>query len=167
MKNSYQIRAKKTWEALKPYLVGCTNLFKYERAVYRFNCDKHRNVHFCSGSTRICFISADYVIKMDYDKDQVSIWGGCQSEYDNYDFACVNGCDGAFCPIEKIDENVYVMPRAKMADWDDESILDEFWRDCTDEEYWYVQENIKDIHNQNVGHYKGRVVLIDYAACVN
>ena len=59
------------------------------------------------------------------------------------------------------------MPRCKIVDEYDETIVDEFWKDCTDEEYWYVQENIKDIHNQNLGHYKGRVVLIDYAACVD
>ena len=166
MKNSYQVRALNTWKALKPYLMGCASIFNYDCAVNKFNRENHRKIKFCYGSTRVCFVTSDYVIKMDYNQDQIIFWGGCQSEYDNYDFACANGCDGAFCPIDKIDEKAYVMPRCEMADWYDESILDEFWKDCNEDEFWYVQENIKDVHNQNVGRYKGRVVLIDYAACV-
>lgn len=164
MKSSYQSRALKTWKLLMPYLKNCLTIARYEQAVEKFN-EEHRNynIQVKHGATRVCFICADYVIKKDYGNNQ-SEWGGCEDELSRYQEAQWEGYGYLLCPIEKIARNVYVMPRAKTEShyWSDK-YLSRFNRNLTQDEREYIYSNIYDIHSNNVGLYRGRVVVIDYA----
>ena len=167
MKNSYQVRAQKTWNILKNYVLGCgEEEHLYQRAVRAFNRDYHRKVELHFGSVRMCFVTSDYVIKMNYREDRVMFFGGCEEEYKRYQDAYENDCENAFCPIDKLDEYAYVMPRCKIEDYWDETDVATFWNECSDDECSYVEYYVGDIHGQNVGKYRGRIVLIDYA-CAN
>lgn len=164
MKSSYQSRALKTWGLLMPYLKNCRTVDRYANAVKKFNEEHHNyNIKFTHGATRVCFICADYVIKRDYGNGKRD-WGGCEDELNRYEEARQDGYDYLLCPIEEIAHNAYVMPRAKTEHsfWS-AKYLSRFNRNLTRDERAYIYDNIHDIHSNNVGLYKGRVVVIDYA----
>lgn len=118
MKNSYEIRAQKFIRSFAPFIQdidfmngGFNARMQAKKAVLKFNAKFNRKVRIAHGSSRIVFITSDYVVKVDY--DGISFGGG-QDEIRGYDFACANGMEHLFAPITKITHDgrdFYVMPR--------------------------------------------------------
>ena len=81
MRNSYEVRAQRFVKMLAPYLNGCVRCYDYEDALEAFLSDHpYRRIHFDHGMTRVAFITADYVVKIDYDEDEVKTFGGGEKE---------------------------------------------------------------------------------------
>lgn len=165
MKNDYKVRARKFYESVLPFIAEWDgeDVESLWRMVYKYNEVKHRKVRVASGATRVVLICSDYVIKMDYGRGRED-FGGCEDEYNKYLEACECGCEKILCPIDKIDKDVYVMPKANTAkSYYDETYMHRFFNHLTFAEKFFVNTRISDIHNFNVGSYKRRAVLIDYA----
>lgn len=169
MKSSYELRAKKFIHQIFPYLVE-NGVFSYEcqsvvtagqNAATQFSEEKKRKVYCYFGSTRLAFITSDYVVKIDYNED--SMWGNSEDElwkwekiYKKSEYA------DYFAPISKyIYENhsFYIMPRIPCVGRYDENDLEE------DEDFWdWLCDNVRDIHEGQFGMKDGHFVFIDYAS---
>ena len=79
---SYEERAMDFVKELYPYLTtfGAFDRYSFARyatAVGAFNDDKHRKVQFANGVARVAFITSDYVVKYEYNPNNVDFYGGC------------------------------------------------------------------------------------------
>lgn len=165
MKASYETRAKKFIRELFPYLKEELNRAVYpvtgaKKAVKKFNLARHRNVKVRNGATRIVFITSDYVVKMEYNEDEVETWGGNQSEADHYENAKRDGFEYLFAKptiyeYERIDW--LIMPKATNIG------NSRIWTKLDDVEQDWIWSNIGDTHENNYGTIKGNFALIDYA----
>lgn len=167
IKNDYEVRAKKFIKEFAPYLKGIrvckANKHLISMAVRQFNAEKKRNVKIASGTSRIAFITSDYVIKLDLG----TTWAGnSRSEMLAYAQAVQDGYDYLFAKISHYKyrgRNYYIMPKAKIADSYRLSNQRNLWRSLSEDGRKYLDENINDLHNSNWGVIKGKVVIIDYA----
>lgn len=167
MKTPYTYRAEKFIKILFPYIQK--ELEKEVRSpidtlecIQSFNEEKKRKVILNSGTSRMVFISSDYVVKVDLKEET---WAGTsEDEYKMYLFAQKEGFDYLFAPSTRIEYNghfFYVMPRAHNIDeWRDE---DYFYKELSEEEYDFISGFICDIHGGNFGYLHQKLVLIDYA----
>ena len=168
---SYEERAMDFVKELYPYLVDCGAfdrhiLSRYATAVSAFNDDKHRKVHFAHGIARVAFITSDYVIKYEYNPNNVDFYGGCENEVIRYARAEEEGFAYLFAKISRyIYEGhvFYIMPKVYGIGREqyEDKYADEF---MTEEESDFVYGlGISDMHYQNYGFRKGHVCLVDYA----
>lgn len=167
IKNNYEVRAQKFIEQICPYLEEYgvfsvkTGLFaSVSEALYAFNTEKKRKVRWFHGSTRIVLATSDYVVKFDYIED--SWYGNSETELSNWENV-YSQCDYAdhFAPISKYTcegYNFYIMPRIRNVGRfaEDELNIDEDFRD-------WAYDNIGDIHDEQFGKVKGKIVFVDYA----
>lgn len=164
MKNNYIERAKHFIEALYPYLPEkqeCS-LYCYEQAISTFNLDKKRKVQIESGSTRVCFITSDYVVKIDYCEN--SYWGNSAQEYEAWnEYFKESDYADCFAPIHYFcfkGKEFYIMPRIAAVGsnkaWD---LLCEDW-----DFYDWICDCVRDIHEGNFGIKNGHAICIDYAS---
>ena len=168
---NYEERAMDFVKELYPYLVDCGAfdrhiLSRYATAVSAFNDDKHRKVHFAHGIARVAFITSDYVIKYEYNPNNVDFYGGCENEVIRYARAEEEGFAYLFAKISRyIYEGhvFYIMPKVYGIGREqyEDKYADEF---MTEEESDFVYGlGISDMHYQNYGFRKGHVCLVDYA----
>lgn len=163
MKSNYIVRAQKFMRDFLPYLEA------YEfvgRAVLAYNEAKHRHVEHYNGLVRQCVCLSDYAIKWDYNEHYANIYGGCENEVINYNFARKYGYEYLFAeitPIEICGRMFYVMPRVKKL----AITFDEYEPDSrlSYDEYEFVfgVMGLCDMHDENWGLVNGKVKIIDYA----
>ena len=132
-------------------------------AVAEFNNTYHRNVIFCNGAVRYALLTSDYVIKFDYEPEEVESLGGCEDEVKIYEKAQEEGFGYLFCPITRYvygHRFYYIMPRVRGV-----STAGCFaWNFMTEEEEaWCKGIGLSDLHEDNYGFRDGHVCLIDYA----
>ena len=111
---NYVERAKDFIEQIYPYINACTNPWDTRQRVLLFNANFTRAVKVYSGMSRIALITSDYVVKFDYDPEEVKYIGGCNNEYELYYEAKVEGFDYLFAkitPYEYKGREFYIMPR--------------------------------------------------------
>ena len=166
MRNSYEVRAQRFVKMLAPYLNGCVNCFDYEDALEMFLFDHpYRRIHFDHGMTRVAFITADYVVKIDYDAEQVETFGGGEKEIAFYAMAEAEGMAHLFAKISRYDyrgRTFYIMPR--VTGIDDER-WESAWDFMTQEECeWCEDHHLYDLHCKNYGIMNGHVKIFDYGA---
>ena len=160
MKNPYYIRAEKFIRMIAPYVQNCHSMSAYERAYERIR-EKYptRRIEFTSGACRVCFITSDYVIKIDYSPANIAVFGGCEKEYSFYhDIAKNSSYNYLFAAITRYDYNdipFYIMPRVF-------HVGDTEW-DFSEGESDFIDEWVSDIHENNYGVYDGHLTIIDYA----
>ena len=165
MKSDYRIRAKKFLRSIFPYIDGYMRNFDdilYQ--VGKYNEDKKRHVIVTCGSARIALITSDYVIKWDYDNDNVEEIGGCNDEYFAYQEAAKEGYEYLLAEATLIEYNGFsfvIMPRIKRIGRDSNGGDIEVY--LTYDEYNWVKKFNKDIHSYNWGIRDGKACLIDYA----
>ena len=115
MQNSYEARAKKFIHQIFSLIESCMEKpYAVERAMDTFNKAYHRNVLVRYGSARIAIITSDYVIKFDYDHEEIEEIGGCEQEMELYRQAVADGIDYLFAKTERYNYNghsFYIMPR--------------------------------------------------------
>ena len=164
-KSSYLERAEKFAALLEKELsnlgydyddsIGhCNRIFI--NAICNINTKKSwKAVPITVGSTRNVVLCSDYCIKVD--KNLNSYWGDSQSEFQFF----WNYKDSRFgpylCPIAKVSINnydFYIMPRASQVG------KPKLYKRLPH----FVRENLRDLHEMNIGVLHGNPVIIDYAA---
>lgn len=160
---NYIERAKDFIEQVYPYVAVCRNPWDAKNRIKMFNTDFDRKVIVSSGLSRIALITSDYVVKFDYDLEEVESIGGCENECELYYWAKQEGFAYLFAEITPYSYNhrlFYIMPRIRGVG----SGL------CYAENYMNDKEKdfcrrhrITDLHTENYGFRKGRVCIVDYA----
>ena len=167
MKSDYVTRAKKFMVGFLPYLdrYGEEGI---RQAVRVYNDTKHRHVEYHHGIARRCLCLADYAVKWDYSERNAKIYGGCEDEVANYQFACEHGYDYLFAEITRIEvcgRVFYVMPRITVLAMDAD--IDEYGPDerltAAEFEFVYNTMGLSDLHDENWGFLHGKLIIIDYA----
>lgn len=146
---------------LEPYMnTDFMSVFGIERAVATFNTVNHRKVLMRYGAARVALITSDYVVKFDYDKDNVDVCGGCENEMENYQRARAGGYEYLLAKITRVEalgHYFYIMPRVRFIGKYDDFV------GLTEEEEDWVNDNLYDMHVNNFGVMDGHTVIVDYA----
>ena len=140
------------------------NSYQLEQTIRAYNYLHHRNIHFSFGLTRYAFITSDYVIKIDYDPDEVECWGGCEEEYELYQLAIIDGMEYMFAEITPFMYNgkmYYIMPKITGIGKTEASAFDYMSRK---EKNWCNNYGLTDLHYLNYGWRNKHICIIDYAA---
>lgn len=159
----YVERAKDFVEQVYPYIAECMSPWKMDCFIRKFNADFDRKVIVRSGLSRIALITSDYVVKFDYDPEEVDCIGGCENEEEIYAFALREGVASLFAKTTRYEyENriFYIMPRVRgigSGRWYAEHYMTEQEKD------FCRRYKITDLHTNNYGFIKGKVCLVDYA----
>ena len=168
MKSNYVARACKFMNQFLAFAgdFDINNTWEVSKKVKEFNYRYNRKVIVSSGSCRIALITADYVIKWDYNKNNVNNFGGCKDELQNYRMAAADGYDyllAKITPFTNEKGTFYVMPRIKrVASYENRCIdLEDF---LTRDEYRYICNNFRDLHLANWGVIGNSAIIFDYAA---
>jgi len=164
MKSNYLDRAMKFLKQFYPYIEHCSGVEGYEEMTDLFNQEyKNRKVICCHGISRIAFITSDYVIKFDYDREACDFYGGCEDEVEFYEFACQEGFEYMFAAITHVSyggRDFYIMPRVKNVGKCPMCWANEFF---TGEESDFIEAYLCDLHDENYGWHNRRPVIFDYA----
>ena len=127
----------------------------FEDAIVNINVRKGWNARsIIDGSTRNVVLCSDYCIKID--KVQRSCFGTSKDEYDFF-LHHKNDSYGQFlCPISKVvinDYTFYIMPRVRGVGYTSAKRFPLF-----------IREDMRDLHNMNIGVFHRQPIIIDYAA---
>jgi len=164
-KSTYEARAIKFARLLAILFAGCSELSDFEYAVDWYNAHHSRKLRTAHGVSRFAIIRSDYVIKFDMIptgsfKDGRA--GNCHTEEAVYARAVADGMEHllAKTTVMEIEEHtVAIMPRINgVDDWERS-----WYEHCTREEYRWLDENVGDLHEGNLGYRRGKVCVIDYA----
>ena len=160
MASNYLDKAKETLELIYPYIKDARLLKDFDYAIRMANAlyDLHLTVH--SGCSRVAICGRTFVIKVDYDKDNVREIGGCLKEYNFYNKIKDTDVAKILCPIDRIKmpaRYYYIMPRASQIGEHYSHEFTRVQRKCA-EKY-----GLADLHRGNLGVYKKHLVIIDYA----
>lgn len=166
MRSSYEIRAQRFIRAIAPYLMDCNDLYALQDAILEFMADHpRRNISYDHGLTRFAIITSDYVIKIDYNEEEVARFGGGEKEIAFYAMAEREGMAHLFAKISRYTFNgrtYYIMPKVTGID---EDRWEDAWAFMTKEECeWCEDHNLYDLHCKNYGIMNGQVKIIDYGA---
>lgn len=163
MMRNYIDRARDFIKQIFPYIENSYSPWDVERQIYKFNNDFNRKVIVRSGLSRVALITSDYVIKFDYDKNEVESIGGCDNELDIYWQAKHEGFAYLFAEINAIIYNnrcFFIMPKVNGIG----SGIHYAEHYMTEEEKDFCRRHrISDLHRNNYGFRRGHVCLVDYA----
>ena len=167
MKSDYRIRAQKFLATIFPYICDVlTDTWLVEKVIEDYNHTHSRNIQVCSGSARCALITSDYVIKWDYDAENVEEIGGCEKEWEVYQQALQMGMEYllAECTlIEYRGVTFEIMPRINGIGRNcHKKSIDEM---LTEQEIGWLYDFglMRDMHNWNWGIKYNKPVIIDYA----
>ena len=160
---SYIERAKDFIEQVYPYIRECMNPWAIHSRIELFNETFDRKVKVASGLSRIALITSDYVVKYDYDKEEVESIGGCENEEELYALAVREGVASLFAKTtryEFADRVFYIMPLVRgvgSGRWYAEHYMN------NEEKEFCRRYKVTDLHTNNYGFVKGKVCIVDYA----
>ena len=168
MRSNYVERAEKFMKSFVRNYGHPDTIKEVRDMVDRYNA-AHTRTHltFNYGISRCALVLSDYVIKWDYDVDEVVEWGGCENEMKLYTKASKMGLHYVLAPITRIwvyGRFYYVMPRCTRTTYMDKH------HDLTyyigEEKMWglYNKLNLTDLHDANWGFLHGQATIFDYAA---
>lgn len=164
MKSDYRERAFQFLTEIYPYIKNCMNeVYTVKRMIHVYNRKHFRNVKVSNGSARIALITSDYVIKFEYDYEEVIRIGGCEDEVDFYEFVKQNHMEHLFAevtPISYMGHKFYIMPRISGVGRYDDDYVQNF---LDGKDLQFVEKYLYDMHSGNYGWKNGYPVIIDYA----
>lgn len=160
---NYEERAKDFIKAIFPYIAKNMESPYYVREnINKFNKENSRNVKMRAGCARIALLTSDYVVKFDYDREEVDSIGGCANEVYMYDIAEREGFAYLFAKITHViyqNHDFYIMPRIEGVDDCNGSA----WHHMTiAEANWCHNHSVTDLHSGNYGFRNGHVCIFDY-----
>jgi hypothetical protein len=161
---NYIERAKDFIELLFPLIDDCEEIWDYRNAVAMFNRVYSRKVQCKNGIARVAFITSDYVVKCDYDEDNVEDVGGCENEIKIYHIAEQEGFAYMFAeitPYSTHGRTFYIMPRIEHIGRYEYTYADELM--TITEKRFCKKHNITDLHSHNYGFRNGHICIFDYA----
>lgn len=167
MKNSYEVRAQKFIQKIFPIIKDIMREpYEVEDVIKTFNNLHHRKIRVCYGDARIALLTSDYVVKFDYDYENVEEIGGCENEIELYAQAVEDGFDYLFAKIERYDYNgqsFYIMPRIDhIGEYRNLFHYADYYM-TNKERCWCEDHNLTDLHCNNYGFRNGRICIVDYA----
>jgi hypothetical protein len=160
---SYEERAKDFIKEIFPYIAKNMQSPWYVReGVNKFNKKRSRNVKMRAGCARIALLTSDYVVKFDYDYEEVESIGGCANEAYMYDIAEREGFAYLFAKTTHVtyqNHDFYIMPLIEGVDDCNGSA----WHHMTiTEANWCHDHSVTDLHSGNYGFRDGHVCIFDY-----
>ena len=161
---SYEERAKDFIHKVFPFIKDVERPWDTRNNIAYFNMNFHRNVKVAAGISRIALITSDYVVKFDYDEDNVEYVGGCEAEVNLYKLAEEEGFAYMFAKITRYEycgKAFYIMPRIRYINSHRWYYAQHFMSPT--ERKWCDSHHITDLHANNYGFRDGHVCLIDYA----
>ena len=167
---TYQMKAYRYLRAMFGYVRDWTYWHDIEIATDKVYFDTGERAEVTSGSSRMVVIGKDFVIKWDYDFENIESIGGCEDEFRIYKQSLSTGYSHLLAPIYRIyhrERYFYVMPRVDRvgAEEHDNKGIEDF---TTADEFNWLANNIGDLHSWNWGldEYDNPIV-IDYACPPN
>ena len=160
---SYIERAKDFIEQIYPYIEGNMCPGYIRECINRFNTTFDRKVIVRHGLSRIALITSDYVVKFDYDADEVESIGGCENELELYSRAEREGFAYLFAKITSYTFHnyiFYIMPRIKGIG-SGRGYAEDYM--TPSEKDFCRRYKITDLHTSNYGFRNNHVCLVDYA----
>lgn len=165
---NYEERAKDFIKLVFPYIESVDTVWEARTAIELFNVQHNRKVKICNGLSRIALVTSDYVVKFDYDEEEIEVIGGCDIEVNLYNIAKQEGFDyllAKVTPYEYNGHKYYIMPRIRgigKYNWNEAY---EFMtaQECN----WCKSHHITDLHCNNYGFRNGHVCLVDYACSLD
>lgn len=168
MKNDYESRALKFAALLVRLFADCLTYNDFQEAILWYNAHHSMPIHYDHGVSRIAIMRADYVIKFNYypdacwrDEEDNCIAGDNASERMVYECAVKEGYAHLLAKTTTVimgGRVISIMPRISHVH--DES---KYWGDyVSDDEYDWLTSHIYDLHEGNVGYYRGKPIVIDY-----
>ena len=162
---TYIEKAKAFIQHFYPFMKECTNIHEFEDAIGYYNMVDHKHIEVSRGSTRVCLLSRDFVIKIDYCEDEDSHeFGDCESELRLYEEAVEDNMDYLFAEVTRyFYRNIffYIMPRIGdiYKTWDNATRFMSI-SECL----WCKSKGLFDIGSGNYGWRDGKICIFDYAA---
>lgn len=160
---SYIERAKDFIAEVFPYINEIFNPWDIEEEINKYNTTFNRKVRVQNGLSRIALITSDYVVKFDYDPDEIDSIGGCQNEVALYYDAKQEGFAyllAEITPFSFHDREFYIMPRI-YGIGSGRYYAEHYMNPA--EQSFCRKHRITDLHSNNYGFRRGHVCLIDYA----
>ena len=165
MKSDYVTRATKFAHVLANLFEGCSDLSDFQSAVLAYNKCHARPLVYAHGVSRFVIVRSDYVIK--FNMVPTGPWKDGRAGTNDTELAVYRKAERegyahllAKTTVKNINGwQIAIMPKIDKIDCGSR-----YWRDyCTcDEEDW-LEDNIRDLHEANVGYRNGKVCVIDYA----
>lgn len=160
---SYEERAKDFIKEIYPLIENDNWWIDYAISVDVFNKNNNRKVLCFHGAARVALITSDYVVKIEYDENEVEDIGGCENEVELYEYAKREGFAylfAAITPFQYKDRIFYIMPRIRNVGKYEE-YADAY---MTDDEIAFCDKyGVTDLHRNNYGMRNGHVCIVDYA----
>ena len=162
---TYEARAERFARLLVALFAGCVTLSDFMDALEYYNANHTRKLTYAHGVSRIAIMRADYVIK--FDIKPLGVWsngraGNIDSEAQVYARAVEAGMAHLLAKTtvcEYDGRKFAIMPRIKHV-----NDYERWWGDyCTREEERWLDRNVGDLHEGNLGYRNGKVCVIDYA----
>lgn len=165
---SYEERAIKFANILAKMFKDCHELDDFVKVINIYNFTHVRKLKWDNGVSRIAIIRSDYVIKFDYTR--TDSWkdgraGNCASELEVYAKAVEDGMAHLLAKTTVLNINgltVSIMPKINHVNDQNRN----WWKHCTREEEKWLDENVNDLHDGNIGYLNNKVCVIDYAWAV-
>ena len=160
---NYVERAQDFIAEIFPYICECENVWDIRACVKKFNFTFDRKVIARNGLSRVALMTSDYVVKFDYDPEEVGCIGGCENEIEVFAIAKREGFASLFAEITPYSFNqrmFYIMPRIRGVGSGREYAENYM---TEDEKAFCRRLRITDLHTENYGFRKGHVCLVDYA----
>jgi hypothetical protein len=163
---NYEERAKDFIKMIYPVIEDCKDVWDYRNAIRMFNNANSRKIICGNGCARIALITSDYVVKFEYDEEEVDRIGGGENEIEMYKIAEAEGFAYMFAKVtryEYMGKRFYIMPRINGIGRNPWSCGEKY---MTPEEKQFCEfHQLTDLHSKNYGFRKGHICIVDYA-CV-
>jgi hypothetical protein len=162
---NYEERAKDFIKEIFPYISDFTDLYSVYEDVNTFNYDRNRKVKVSHGCARIALITSDYVIKFDFDSEEVKFIGGCDNEMELYAKAEAEGFAYLFAKITEFSYNgkyFYIMPRIRGINENKNWAHFANYFMTPEETAWCNRHHLTDLHCNNYGFRNGKICIVDY-----
>ena len=138
---NYVERAKDFIAEIFPYIGGWNDPWNLVNDIDDFNKQNSRKVIMKHGIARIALITSDYVVKYDFDKEEVAEVGGCEAEVELYAEAVKDGFAYLFAEITPYyyhGRNFYIMPRIRGINGDRWDHADVYMTDEENDYHYYT-----------------------------
>lgn len=165
MSKNYEARALKFAETvLAPLFQDCRTLEDYLEQIDYYNWNHKKPLRYAHGVSRIAILRNDYVIKFDIIPPSCfsdGRAGDCESEVKIYKQAVEDGFS-------------HLLAKPSLYYWGSKPFLIQplvkgigrttaWWAYCSEEEEYWLDHNIDDLHFHNYGFRKGKLCIFDYA----
>jgi len=143
---------------------GCGWTVPYKKAISNYNYEFGTNYRIRCGAVRVAIIGDGFVIKVNYDKENVERFGGCEQEYKFWQQVKDTEHAYMFAPVTKVKAGhhyYYIMPCMDYLASDSDYL--DIYDNVSEADYDWLMDTVGDLHENNYGVLDGELYIIDYA----